>query len=398
LIVSSLMSVSFFGIQQLLKILYVLRLGYGPEYVGIFNASGAFTWMIMSLPAAAIGDRIGLVPAMRLGGLLTLLGMVILPLTEMMPPGWQTNWPILSQLVTTTGWALFAINLIPAFMVATAEHNRNDAYALNAALRGLGTLVGTVLGGVLPDLLAVFLGQTLDDPGPYRLGLWISVLICVVGFVFLLRIRPLAQVAEVATKEEGHSPFPIWPVGLVVLHVYLVNAGWATCQSFCNPYLDTELRLSPSLIGLINGAGQALAVFAPLMGPRLALRWGNGRVLMATALVSSVILLPLGMSQNLLGAGIGRAGILGLTALWMPALQIYQMESVGRHWRSLAYGISSTAMGLSFGTISLIGGYVAARWGYPQLFLIGVVLTLVGSTIMWGALRMPAGKRGVSNA
>lgn len=392
------MSVSFFGIQQLLKILYVLRLGYGPEYVGVFNAAGAFTWMIMSLPAAAIGDRIGLVPAMRLGGLLTLLGMVILPLTEMMPPGWQTTWPILSQLVTTAGWALFAINLIPAFMVATAEHNRNDAYALNAALRGFGTLMGTILGGILPDLLAVFLGQTLDDPGPYRLGLWMSVLICVVGFVFLLRIRPLAQVAEVESKEDVRTPFPIWPVGLVVIHVYLVNAGWATCQSFCNPYLDTELRLSPSLIGLINGAGQALAVFAPLMGPRLALRWGNGRVLMTTALISAAILLPLGLSQNLWGAGIGRAGILALTALWMPALQIYQMESVDRHWRSLAYGISSTAMGLSFGTISLLGGYVAAQWGYMNLFQIGVILSVVGSVFMWGALRMPAGKSVMRNA
>lgn len=199
--------------------------------------------------------------------------------------------------------------------------------------------------------------------------------------------------AESESQGEIKTPFPVWPVGLVVLHVYLVNAGWATCQSFCNPYLDTDLRLSPSLIGLINGLGQALAVFAPLLGPRLALRWGNGLVLMTTALMSAVILLPLGVSQNLWGAGVSRAGILGLTALWMPALQIYQMESMDRQWRSLAYGISSTAMGLSFGTISLIGGYVAARWGYPNLFLIGVLLTLVGSVFMWGALRMPAVKR-----
>jgi predicted MFS family arabinose efflux permease len=119
---------------------------------------------------------------------------------------------------------------------------------------------------------------------------------------------------------------------------------------------------------------------------------------MATALISAVILVPLGVSQNLLGAGIGRAGILAVTALWMPALQIYQMESVDRHWRSLAYGISSTAMGLSFGTISLVGGYVAVRWGYPNLFLGGVLLTVVGSAIMWGALRRSAVKSVVRSA
>jgi hypothetical protein len=52
--------------------------------------------------------------------------------------------------------------------------------------------------------------------------------------------------------------------------------------------------------------------------------------------------------------------------------------------------MSSMAMGLSFGSVSLLGGYFAARWGYPNLFLIGVLLTAMGSVIMWGVLRKPA--------
>jgi MFS family permease len=383
------MSISFFGIQALLKVLYVLRLGHGPEYVGLFNASGAFTWMIMSLPASAVGDRIGLLRAMRLGGLVTVLGMAILPLTEIMPAEMQRAWPILSQVVTTIGWALFGINLVPSLMAATTDVNRNEAYALNAALRGLGTLFGTVFGGILPGLFAILLGETLDQPGPYRLGLWMSVLLCIASFAFLLRIKPLVQ-TEANEIEEIHSPFPVWPVGLVVIHVYLLNAGWATCQSFCNAYLDTDLRLSPAAIGLITGIGQAGAVFTPLLAPQLATRWGNGWILMVTGFLSALILLPLGLFQHWSGASLGRAGIVVITALWMPVLQVYQMESTERHWRSLAYGMSSMAMGLSFGSVSLLGGYFAARWGYPNLFLIGVLLTAMGSAIMWGVLRKPA--------
>jgi MFS family permease len=387
-VVSALMSISFFGIQALLKLLYVLRLGYGPEYLGIFNSAGAFTYMLASLPAGILGGRIGLLPAMRLGGLLTVVGMFILPMTEMMPVGLQPLWPILSQMVTTTGWALFGINLVPAFMAATSDENRNDAYALNAALRGLGTLVGTVAGGILPGLFAMFMAESLDQPGPYRMGLWVSVLVGFIAFLFLLRIKPLAA-SETAAVETGHNPFPVWPVGLVVLHVYLVNAGWATCQSFCNAYLDTDLRLSPAMIGLISGVGQALAVVAPLLVPRLAARRGNGWVLMVTGSLTALVMLPLVFIPHWTGASFGRSGVIALSALWMPALQVYQMETIQRHWRSLAYGVVSMAMGLSFGTVSLFGGYFAAQYGYPNLFLIGLVLCVAGAMVMWGILRRP---------
>ncbi len=388
LIVSGLMAISFFGIQALLKVLYMLRLGHGPEYVGFFNASGAFTWMLMSLPAGIIGERIGLLRAMRLGGLITILGMVILPLTESVPLGWQSAWPILSQVVTTSGWALFGINLVPSLMSATTDANRNDVYAFNAVLRGLGTLFGTVFGGILPDLFALMIGETVDQPGPYRLGLWMSVLLCLIGFFFLLRIKPVEQ-SEVVTTGDAYGPFPAWPVGLLVLHVFLINAGWATCQSFCNPYLDTDLRLAPAAIGLITGIGQAGAVFVPLLVPSLAARRGNGWIMMMTGFASILLLLPLGSVHHWTGAGIGRAGIVTITALWMPALQIYQMESMERHWRATAYGISSMAMGLSFGGVSILGGYFAARWGYPNLFLIGIVLTMMGSMLMWSILKQP---------
>ncbi|NJN82443.1 MAG: hypothetical protein HC802_09325 [Caldilineaceae bacterium] len=42
------------------------------------------------------------------------------------------------------------------------------------------------------------------------------------------------------------------------------------------------------------------------------------------------------------------------------------------------------AMGLSFGTISLIGGYIAATAGYRSLFLLGMVMSASGFVLLWG--------------
>ena len=71
IISTAVLGISFFGIQMLLNVLYILRLSYSVEYVGIFNASGAFTYILSSLPAAAVGNRLGLRAAMILATVLS---------------------------------------------------------------------------------------------------------------------------------------------------------------------------------------------------------------------------------------------------------------------------------------------------------------------------------------
>jgi predicted MFS family arabinose efflux permease len=68
------------------------------------------------------------------------------------------------------------------------------------------------------------------------------------------------------------------------------------------------------------------------------------------------------------------------------------MEWVEERWRSLAYGAVSTAMALSYGSVSIAGGYIIAAWGYSRLFLLGVGLSLAGTVVMQYVLRRVAVK------
>ena len=391
IVVSGLSAVSFFGIQMLLRVLYVLRLGHGIEYVGLFSATGALTYMGMSLPSGVLGGRWGVWRVMLLGGIVTVTGMAFLPLTEFVPPWAQSWWPIASQMVLTSGWAMFNVNLVPALMAATTAENRNGAYALASALRGLGTFVGTVFGGMLPGLFADLLGQTLDLPGPYRLALWVGAVLGLIALIPLGLVRSAGQVAD-REQERARGPFPLQPVALMVAYVCLVNGGWATNQAFCNAYMDTDLSLPTSAIGLITGVGQFVAIPASLLTPRLAARRSNGWTLVVTSLGMALSLLPLALIPHWAAVGLGRLGALSLSAIWIPALQVFQMELVAEQWRSLAYGAVAMAMGLSYGSVSLAGGYIVAAAGYRNLFLLGVGLSLAGAVLMWGILgRLGAG-------
>lgn len=387
---SGILAVSFFGIQTLLKVLYILRLGYGLEYVGIFSAAGGLGYMAMSLPGGALGSRWGVIPTMLLGGVLTVTGMAILPLVEYLPTAWNQGWPILSQLVSAGGFALFSINLVPALSAATTQATRNNAFALNAILRGMGTFIGTISGGMLPGFFALLIGQSADAPAPYRLSLWLSAGLGLVALLPLLRVGDMTPEEGEGTAAQRDAAFPLSAVIMLALYVALSQVGGATCQSFCSAFMDTELGLSAAVIGLLTGAGQFVAIFAPLIGPRLAERRGHGWTLMMVPVGVSISLLPLILFPTWVGAGVGRLGTLTLAALWMPALQVYQMEMVERQWRSLAYSMVSVGMSLSFSTVSLVGGYIAASFGYPQLFTLGMFVTLTSVVVMWFSQRRSA--------
>jgi hypothetical protein len=83
---------------------------------------------------------------MLAGRIITVLGMAALPLTESLPVGTRSPWPIVSQAVLTAGWSLLNINLVPTLIPATTQRGRNSAFSLKGALRGLGTFLGTISG------------------------------------------------------------------------------------------------------------------------------------------------------------------------------------------------------------------------------------------------------------
>ncbi len=382
-------AISFLGVQMLSKVLYILRLGYGVEYLGVFGATGAISYMLMSIPSGTLSNYWGARRTMFIGGVITIIAMGMLPAVEYLPAGLHLAWPIITQAVLSAGWALFNINLVPTLMGATTPQNRSSAYALNSVFRGMGSFIGILTGGMLPGLFVYTMGYRLDLPDPYRLSLWVSAALGLIALIPLFLVRPVKQVNTVM-QDRPREGFPWMIIILLVFHVYFAQIGIAVCQTFCSAYMDTDLRLSPAMIGLITGAGQFAAIWAPLFAPRLGERYGHAWVLMATTVGTAVSLLPLALIPHWASVGIGGIGIIALAAMWMPALQVFQMELVDARWRSLAYGIVSMAMSLTYASTSFFGGHFVERWGYPSLFLLSMGLSLVGVVIVWGMRRASA--------
>src|SRR5690606_8293601 len=109
----------FGGIYSLLRSLYLLRLGYGPEFIGLVAAVGMLGWALACLPAGSIGRRLGVRQAMILGLGLATVGYCLFPLAEWLPNPWRSTWLILSYLFSNLTIALFDVNSQPFLMNAT---------------------------------------------------------------------------------------------------------------------------------------------------------------------------------------------------------------------------------------------------------------------------------------
>ena len=282
--VSGVLSVSFYGIHNLLRVFYVLRLGHGPEYVGLYSASSALTYMAMGLPSGALGQRYGTRRIMLLAIVIVVLGMIALPLTEVLPTALHAAWPIISQIILTSGWSMINVNIIPGLVTATAPESRGSVYALNGAVRGVGTLVGTLVGGLLPGFFAGLFGQTLDAATPYGYSLWVGAAVSIVAIVPIALLRPARPSATASSGADTTDPFPIAPMALLAGHIFLVHGGWATLQAFGNAAYGH--RPAPHRLGHRahhRRPAQLVSTGAALVTPRLVRRAGDGATLILSA-------------------------------------------------------------------------------------------------------------------
>jgi hypothetical protein len=244
-----------FGVAAVLLNLYLLRIGYGPAFVGLLAAVGRLSSMATALPAAAAGRRMGLRNAMVAGGALVTLCWLAFLLAEGFPLPFRGGWLVGSQVLLFCGISLIMVNQSPYVMGVTTEEERNYALAGQQGLETLAGAIGALAAGWLPGYLAARLGTTLENPAPYRLALISGPLSYALVTLALLRARP--EPAMVEEQAQGDAPVTRAPLRTLVpitLLIFLFYLGAGSL--FVNVYLDDALGVSTARIGALMGVVQ----------------------------------------------------------------------------------------------------------------------------------------------
>jgi MFS family permease len=381
------------GVFAVLLNLYLLRLGYGPEPIGLVNAAGMLVFAVASLPAGAIGERFGSRRMMILGISLMLAGCVLLPLTDLLPPTIWIAWLVGTNMLLYLGLAFFFVNTAPFVMGSVQPAQRTKVFAVQTALLSFAAFVGSLVGGILPPFFAGLLGATDQQPEPYRFALITGGLMLLPAIFAVRAARPRATVTP---DEPTEAPAPsgaevVAPIfgllALIALVRLLQVAGIAATTTYFNVYLNAELLVPTAQIGLILAAGRLLGVPAALATSALTARFGNKRVVIGATIGSAISILPLALIPHWSAAAIGFIGLTGLSWMRYASSMVYFLEIVPPNRRATVSGTVEMAGGLCFTLITFSGGFVIALLGYQTLFLTAMGITALSALVFWLGFR-----------
>jgi MFS family permease len=381
------------GVLAVLLNLYLLRVGYGPEQIGLVNAAGMLTFAAASLPAGALGERLGSLRVLAGGIALMLAGSMLLPLADTLAAGLRLPWLVATIALVYLGLAAFFVNTAPLLLATVRPEQRTQVFSLQTAMLSLAAFAGSLVGGALPPLFAGWLGVGLDDPAPYRYALLVSGLALAAALAVALGLRPPGPGPAEAPAAPGaaggaRAAAPILGLlGLIALVRFLQVGGVAATTTFFNVYLDAALLLPTAQIGAILAAGRLLGVPAALATGWLTARFGKPAVVIGASLASAASILPLALIPHWSAAALGFVGLTGLSWIRYSASIIYYLELAPPPRRATVSGVSEMAGGLCYTLITLGGGYVVALAGYQALFLTGAGVTALSALVFWAAFR-----------
>ena len=394
LLAGALMSFCWMGVYGVLFNLFLLRLGYDLPFIGLVNAVIALFYAVFSLPAGALGGRWSVRRTMIMGYCLIVIGLALPPLAQFTPVTWRAAWLLSTYSFGVAGASLYLVNGSVFLMGATGPAERSHAFSVLAALSPLAAFFGSLVGGFLPGLFAALSGRSLDNAAPYSHALLTAAALLSLGIPMLLATRESGAVnAHEETAMVGHAGrAPLALIGFLALVQLLQAAGQAAASTFFNVYLDRGLHVAVHLIGMLAAAGQLVAIPTALLTPLLIARWRNGPTVIRASLGVACSLLPMALVPYVGAVSMGYIGVNAATSIWRTPITVYRMEIVAPRWRALMSGTSNMSMGISFAAMGLGGAHIVNNLGYGSVFLVGAILTSIGTVLFWLFDRVPRGE------
>jgi MFS family permease len=378
------------GMFAVLYNLYLLRLGLGPELVGLVNGVALAGEALIALPGSELGRRLSTRVAMIVGLIICILTYSGLAVSWLLPEPIRLGWLITNAFFSSASFAIILVNMTPFLMGATSRQECDHAFSVFSAITTACGFLGALLAGLLPGVVAGALGLTLADPAPYGVSLVVADLFLIPATVVLIAARePSVHPAdEVAVQPDSPgAPFyeraPRLLILLMAIAILVRALGDGTATIFWNVYFDEAMRLPTALIGGISALAQLLAVPAALATPLLALRLGNARAYALATLAAAGCALVLAFAPVWQVAGMAYIALQALLMVALPAVTVFQQSLVSPRRRATMAGAVSMAFTLGLSVTAIGGGYAIRALDYRSVFSLGAVLVAASAALFW---------------
>jgi MFS family permease len=401
-LLSNVMQATSVGALAILYTLFLTALGYDAQLIGALAVIGTLGGALGLIPSGALLDRVGwrstLIFSNALGG--------VAILTQLLIP----QRPVLYVTTFLVGISVAMTIVVNAPLLAGASTpaERTTLFGVNNALNFLAGVLGTLLGGFLPEwlkspsvqnsaFLHLFDPLLVADPTAraYQAALLIVGALAIPSLIPIFLMRD-ERTRAASAPEPAPKPHPTphaemgWrerarlltnegklfargPIGRFSASQVFIGLGAGLFFPYLSIYFVNELGATTPQFGVLSSVQTVLLAGAALLSAPLAARFGKLRLAIVAQALSLPFLIVLGVSPLLGVAAVAYLARASLMNLGAPGLQAYYMEAVPEGRRGLASSVYNGVWQGAWALGALIGGSLISLAGYGSVFLVAAV-------------------------
>jgi MFS family permease len=368
--------------------LYAYSLGYRGDFIGLLTAMPALGSFVVAVPMGILTDRLGRKPMILIGAFLTPLTLVAIAIS--------TSAPLLLAASFINGLAAGAywVSNLPMLTESATPAQRSTVIALNTfLLLGVGAL-GSLIGGVVPELAATLLGQPATAVEPLRWGVLAAGIVTIVPAIPLIWLReprraggvPVAA-SDAATPHHDPEAMPVGGitrrfVQLLVPDVILVM-GESMVIGLLQLYFALRFQLQPGPLGIFLAIAGFGGGAAALLAPRMVRRWGTLRTSTALYGLSVPVVLAIGLAPGVAVAGAAETTRGILRGMAESSYTTFAMESVPARFRGTLSGFYGVTWGVGFSVGAALAGVLQQHVSLAAPFFLGAAMLGIASFLLW---------------
>jgi len=383
-----------YGIWGVIFYLYLNlgEIGFQPDFIGNMFTANAIATGLVALPAGLLCERIGTKRAILLS--LTSNFVSIIQIATLQP-----SFLLLASLVTglvgTIGWVASA----PFMMENSRPEERTHLFSVAWTIMVIMGVIGSYLGGAMPDAFNVALGlpvgAEIGSATGYRITLLLAITLALIAAVPILLIREdktqeRQKVSTLLSLQNIKSPSTIIKF---MIPTGIIGFGAGFIVPLFNIFFKLKFNATSEQVGTIFALGNVTLGIGTLAAPVLSNKIGKVKAVVLCQFLSMPFIMFMTLSPNLALAASAyffRGALMNMAG---PISTAFQMEMVTETERATTSGLMVMADNIPRAITASISGVMMTGNDFYTPFLFTTTTYFTASSLYFAFFRRAEGVR-----
>lgn len=373
-----------YGVIELIFNFYLLELGYKEDFIGKWRAISTLAVAGSSFFLGSAINRFGTWSTMVAGFILLSVSCIGMSLAT-------TSWQLLPLAIGYGASLSYLTNpVLPFIMDHERSEQRQHASAVSLSVFSLSVMIGSLLGGITPDLFARIVPSIgAGSVNAYRAAMLAGTAIAVLALVplFLMKeprkfkrnSRSRASQSEESPAERKRTRMDIAQFALMG---GLMSIGVGMLWPFYNVYLKS-MGSSDDQIGYIFAIAGLVGAVTGLIAPVVVARRGalNSTLLLRLSVVP--FFLPLIFVPSVGVAVLAFYWRAATASVAWPIEVTFISEVLPPRARAGIFGVRSSVWNLGYAAATYVGGMLIVAHGYGPSMIAFVLFSILSAVVYY---------------